>query len=141
MVVSTDTEDTWKDIFKGYNAQYQEPKLVLFTGAVDSECGFAQSAMGPFNCPRDQKVYIHLSFYQDLIYKLGAPDDFAQACVIAHEVGHHVQNLLGISDQVYNARRRSSEAESNRLSVMQELQADCFAGVWTNNADRARDIL
>lgn len=140
-VVLADTEDTWNDIFRSYNARYQEPKLVLFTGAVDSACGFAQSAMGPFYCPRDQKVYIDLSFYQDLKYKLGAPGDFAQAYVIAHEVGHHVQNLLGISDQVYNARRRSSEAESNRLSVMQELQADCFAGVWANNADRARDIL
>ena len=140
-VVLADTEDTWNNIFRTYNVQYQEPKLVLFTGAVDSACGFAQSAMGPFYCPRDQKVYIDLSFYQDLKYKLGAPGDFAQAYVIAHEVGHHVQNLLGISDKVYNARRRSSEVDSNKLSVMQELQADCFAGVWANNADRARDIL
>ncbi len=140
-VVLADTEDTWNELFRGFNSQYQEPRLVLFSGAVDSACGFAQSAMGPFYCPRDQKVYIDLSFYRDLKYKLGAPGDFAQAYVIAHEVGHHVQNLLGISEQVYNARRRLSEAEGNKLSVMQELQADCLAGVWTSNADKARDIL
>jgi predicted metalloprotease len=140
-VVLADTEDTWNDLFRGFNRQYQEPSLVLFSGAVDSACGFAQSAMGPFYCPRDQKVYIDLSFYRDLQYKLGAPGDFAQAYVIAHEVGHHVQNLLGISEQVHDARSRLSEAQSNRLSVMQELQADCFAGVWASNADRARDIL
>ncbi len=140
-VVLADTEDTWNELFRGYNRQYQEPRLVLFSGAVESACGYAQSAMGPFYCPRDQKVYIDLSFYQDLKHKLGAPGDFAQAYVIAHEVGHHVQNLLGISEQVYNARQRSSETESNRLSVMQELQADCLAGVWASNADKARDIL
>lgn len=140
-VVLADTEDTWNELFRGYNRQYQEPRLVLFSGAVESACGYAQSAMGPFYCPRDQKVYIDLSFYQDLKYKLGAPGDFAQAYVIAHEVGHHVQNLLGISEQVYNARQRLSKSESNRLSVMQELQADCLAGVWASNADRARDIL
>lgn len=140
-VVLADTEDTWNELFRGFNRQYQEPRLVLFSGAVESACGYAQSAMGPFYCPRDQKVYIDLSFYQDLKYKLGAPGDFAQAYVIAHEVGHHVQNLLGISEQVYNARQKLSEAESNRLSVMQELQADCLAGVWASNADKARDIL
>ncbi len=140
-VVLADTEDTWNELFRGYNRQYQEPRLVLFSGAVESACGYAQSDMGPFYCPRDQKVYIDLSFYQDLKYKLGAPGDFAQAYVIAHEVGHHVQNLLGISEQVYNARQRLSKSESNRLSVMQELQADCLAGVWASNADRARDIL
>ncbi len=140
-VVLADTEDTWNDLFRGFNSQYREPRLVLFSGAVDSACGFAQSAMGPFYCPRDQKVYIDLSFYRDLKYKLGAPGDFAQAYVIAHEVGHHVQNLLGISEQVYNARNRLSEAEGNKLSVMQELQADCLAGVWASNADKARDIL
>jgi len=140
-VVLADTEDTWNDLFREFNRQYREPRLVLFSGAVESACGFAQSAMGPFYCPRDQKVYIDLSFYRDLKYKLGAPGDFAQAYVIAHEVGHHVQNLLGISEQVYNARSRLDEADSNRLSVMQELQADCFAGVWASNADRARSIL
>lgn len=140
-VVLADTEDTWNDIFQEYGSQYQEPRLVLFSGAVDSACGFAQSAMGPFYCPRDQKVYIDLSFYQDLKYKLGAPGDFAQAYVIAHEVGHHVQNLFGISEQVFNARQRLSKTEANKLSVMQELQADCFAGVWAHNADKARDIL
>lgn len=140
-VVLADTEDMWNGLFKNMGARYQEPRLVLFSGAVDSACGFAQSAMGPFYCPRDQKVYIDLSFYSDLKYKLGAPGDFAQAYVIAHEVGHHVQNLLGISEQVYNARRRMSESDGNRLSVMQELQADCLAGVWAHNADKARDIL
>ena len=140
-VVLADTEDTWNDVFQDYGTQYREPRLVLFSGAVDSACGFAQSAMGPFYCPRDQKVYIDLSFYRDLQYKLGAPGDFAQAYVIAHEVGHHVQNLFGISDQVFDARKRLSQAEGNRLSVMQELQADCFAGVWAHNADKARDIL
>jgi len=140
-VVLADTEDTWNDIFSDYGSRYQEPSLVLFSGAVDSACGYAQSAMGPFYCPRDQKVYIDLSFYRDLKYQLGAPGDFAQAYVIAHEVGHHVQNLFGISEQVYNARQRLSDTEGNRLSVMQELQADCFAGVWAHNADKARDIL
>lgn len=133
-VVLADTEDTWSEIFQDRGGQYREPRLVLFSGAVESACGYAQAAIGPFYCPRDQKVYIDLSFYRDLKYKLGAPGDFAQAYVIAHEVGHHVQNLMGISDQVYEARRRLSEVEGNRLSVMQELQADCFAGVWANKA-------
>ena len=140
-VVLADTEDTWNEIFREYGSRYQEPNLVLFSGAIESACGYAQSAMGPFYCPRDQKVYIDLSFYRDLKYQLGAPGDFAQAYVIAHEVGHHVQNLFGISEQVYKARQRLSETEGNRLSVMQELQADCFAGVWAHNADKARDIL
>ena len=140
-VVLADTEDTWNDIFREYGSRYQEPNLVLFSGAVESACGYAQSAMGPFYCPRDQKVYIDLSFYRDLKYQLGAPGDFAQAYVIAHEVGHHVQNLFGISEQVYKARQRLNKTEGNRLSVMQELQADCFAGVWAHNADKARDIL
>jgi predicted metalloprotease len=140
-VVLADTEDTWNGIFRDYGTSYQEPRLVLFSGAVDSACGYAQSAMGPFYCPRDQKVYIDLSFYRDLKYQLGAPGDFAQAYVIAHEVGHHVQNLFGISEQVYKARQRLNKTEGNRLSVMQELQADCFAGVWAHNADKARDIL
>lgn len=140
-VVLADTEDTWNDIFLDYGTQYREPRLVLFSGAVESACGYAQSAMGPFYCPRDQKVYIDLSFYRDLKYQLGAPGDFAQAYVIAHEVGHHVQNLFGISDQVYQARRRLGESDGNRLSVMQELQADCFAGVWANKAHESRSIL
>lgn len=140
-VVLADTEDTWTEIFTQYNGTYREPTLVLFTGAVESACGYAQSAIGPFYCPGDQKVYIDLDFYRDLRNRYQAPGDFAQAYVIAHEVGHHVQNLLGISDQVYKARQRSSQTEANRLSVMQELQADCFAGVWAHNAHRSRQIL
>ncbi len=140
-VVLADTEDTWSELFVQYNGRYREPTLVLFSGAVDSACGFAQSAVGPFYCPADEKVYIDLSFYRDLRERFDAPGDFAQAYVIAHEVGHHVQNLLGISEQVQSAQRRLGGVEANRLSVMQELQADCFAGVWAHNADRARDIL
>lgn len=140
-VVLADTEDTWSELFVQYNGRYREPTLVLFSGAVDSACGFAQSAVGPFYCPADEKVYIDLDFYRDLRERFDAPGDFAQAYVIAHEVGHHVQNLLGISEQVQSAQRRLGGAEANRLSVMQELQADCFAGVWAHNADRARDIL
>ncbi len=140
-VVLADTEDTWSELFVQYNGRYREPTLVLFSGAVDSACGFAQSAVGPFYCPADEKVYIDLSFYRDLRERFDAPGDFAQAYVIAHEVGHHVQNLLGISEQVQSAQRRLGGAEANRLSVMQELQADCFAGVWAHNADRARGIL
>ncbi|MGD9653203.1 MAG: neutral zinc metallopeptidase [Candidatus Dadabacteria bacterium] len=140
-VVLADTEDTWTEIFARYNGSYQEPTLVLFSGAVESACGYAQSAVGPFYCPGDQKVYIDLSFYRDLKNRYNAPGDFAQAYVIAHEVGHHVQNLLGISEQVYKAQQRSSQTEANRLSVMQELQADCFAGVWAHNAHESRQIL
>ena len=140
-VVLADTEDTWKGLFSQMGKTYQEPKLVLFSGAVQSACGFAQAAMGPFYCPADQKVYIDLSFYQDLKNQHGAPGDFAQAYVIAHEIGHHVQTLLGISEKVHSARMRVSQMEGNKLSVMQELQADCFAGVWAHHADRARQIL
>lgn len=141
-VVLADTEDTWNSIFpREFGGNYREPDLVLFTGAVQSACGTASSAVGPFYCPADQQVYIDLGFYQDLQYKLGAPGDFAQAYVIAHEVGHHVQNLLGISDQVRATQRRVSKTQANQLSVRQELQADCFAGVWAHNADRARNIL
>jgi len=140
-VVLADTEDTWTEIFARYNGSYREPTLVLFSGAVESACGYAQSAVGPFYCPGDQKVYIDLSFYRDLKNRYNAPGDFAQAYVIAHEVGHHVQNLLGISEQVYKAQQRSSQTEANRLSVMQELQADCFAGVWAHNAHESRQIL
>lgn len=140
-VVLADTEDTWRAIFSRAGGDYQEPALVLFTGAVESACGFAQAAMGPFYCPADQKVYIDLSFYQDLKTKMGAPGDFAQAYVVAHEIGHHVQNLLGISDKVHQMRSRVSEADYNKLSVRLELQADCFSGLWANHADRTRHIL
>ena len=115
--------------------------MVLFTGAVESACGFAQAATGPFYCPADEKVYIDLSFYQDLKNQLGAPGDFAQAYVIAHEIGHHVQNLLGLTDQVHAARNQISQTEYNKLSVKIELQADCFAGLWANHAQEMRDIL
>ena len=140
-VVLADTEDTWNAIFKASGQRYQEPKLVMFTGAVKSACGRADAAMGPFYCPGDKKVYIDLSFYQDLKKKHDAPGDFAQAYVVAHEVGHHVQNLLGISGKVHQARRSQSKTEANKQSVKLELQADCFAGVWANNADRSRQIL
>ena len=140
-VVLADTEDTWGALFSQAGGEYEEPSLVLFSGAVESACGFAQAAMGPFYCPADRKVYIDLSFYQDLRTKMGAPGDFAQAYVVAHEIGHHVQNLLGISDQVHEARRRVSQAEYNKLSVRLELQADCFSGLWANQADRTRHIL
>jgi predicted metalloprotease len=140
-VVLADTEDTWQVIFKQKGMVYQQPKLVLFTGGVESACGFAQSAMGPFYCPGDQKVYIDLDFYRELKDQLGAPGDFAQAYVIAHEVGHHVQNLLGKSDQVQRLQSQSNEVTANKYSVMLELQADCYAGVWANHADTSRHII
>lgn len=140
-VVLADTEDTWHDIFRKNGQTYVEPTLVLYSNAVESACGFARSAVGPFYCPRDQKVYIDLSFYQDLKSRYQAPGDFAQAYVIAHEVGHHVQNLLGISDKVRSLQSRASKVEANQLSVRLELQADCFAGVWANHAQRSRQIL
>lgn len=140
-VVLADTEDTWDAIFQASGQRYLRPKLVLFTGAVQSACGFAQSATGPFYCPADKKVYIDLGFYQELKNKLNAPGDFAQAYVIAHEVGHHVQNLLGISTKVQAQRRSLSQTAYNKLSVKLELQADCFAGVWANHANRVRNIL
>jgi uncharacterized protein len=141
-VVLADTEDTWNEIFAAENLEYREPILVLFSGAVESACGFAESAVGPFYCPVDEKLYIDLSFYRDLRDRYGAPGDFAQAYVIAHEVGHHVQNQLGIMEEVHSAQQQvSSQVDANRLSVMQELQADCLAGVWAYNADRARDVL
>lgn len=139
--VLADTEDVWTAAFRERGAQYREPKLVLFRGATPTACGTGQSAMGPFYCPSDQKVYIDLGFYETLRRQLGAPGDFAQAYVIAHEVGHHVQNLLGISGRVDQARSRVSKLEYNRLSVKLELQADCFAGVWANRAQQARQIL
>jgi predicted metalloprotease len=140
-VVLADTEDTWRTLFRQQGATYVEPKLVLFSGAVNSACGYARSAVGPFYCPADQKLYIDLSFYQDLKTRHQAPGDFAQAYVIAHEVGHHVQNLMGISDQVQALQRRSDKVEANQLSVRLELQADCFAGIWAHNAQRSRQIL
>jgi hypothetical protein len=139
--VLAETEDTWQQIFRQNGKQYSEPTLVLFSGATRTACGVGQAAMGPFYCPADQKVYIDLSFYQELKSRYKAPGDFAQAYVIAHEVGHHVQNLLGISGKVQAARERASEREANALSVRLELQADCLAGVWAKNADAARGIL
>lgn len=140
-VVMADTEDVWKEIFRQQGQSYREPTLVLFTGATRSACGMGQSAMGPFYCPADQKAYIDLSFYDDMRKRFKAPGDFAQAYVLAHEVGHHVQNLLGISAQVRRLQQGRSKAEANELSVRLELQADCLAGVWANRADRARNIL
>jgi predicted metalloprotease len=139
--VLADTEDTWRAIFRQSGREYQDPKLVLFTGATPTACGTGQTAMGPFYCPLDQKVYIDLAFYQDLKVRYKAPGDFAQAYVIAHEVGHHVQHLLGISDKVQAARSRASETQANALSVRLELQADCLAGVWGYHADRMRNVL
>lgn len=140
-VVLADTEDTWNEIFGQSGRNYREPSLVLFSGSVRSACGFAQAAMGPFYCPADQKVYIDLSFYSDLQNRFQAPGDFAQAYVIAHEVGHHVQTLLGVSEQVQRQKARLSKAEANQLSVRQELQADCLAGIWAHHADRTRALL
>ena len=140
-VVLADTEDTWHELFRQMGGTYQEPKLVLFSGVVQSACGFAQTAVGPFYCPADQKVYIDLVFYQELKNRFQAPGDFAQAYVIAHEIGHHVQNLLGISNKVESLRARTGAAEANALSVRLELQADCFAGVWAYHAQKARQIL
>ncbi|NMM87318.1 metalloprotease [Rhodococcus sp. SRB_17] len=139
--VLADTEDVWTGIFSQGGGRYQDPKLVLFRGATATACGTGQAAMGPFYCPSDQKVYIDLDFYQTLKNQLGAPGEFAQAYVIAHEVGHHVQNLLGISEKVDQQRGRVSQAQYNQLSVRLELQADCFAGVWANHAQSARQIL
>jgi uncharacterized protein len=136
------TERVWGDYFKtAMGKTYEDPKLVLFTGFVQSACGQAQSAMGPFYCPSDKKVYIDLAFYQDMKTKLGAPGDFAQAYVIAHEVGHHIQNLLGIADKVTAQRMRVSQEEGNALSVKMELQADCLAGFWAQQADKTAHIL
>ena len=135
------TERVWGNVFKNMGSTYEQPKLVLFSDFVQSACGSAQSAMGPFYCPGDQKVYIDLSFYQDMKTKLGSPGDFAQAYVIAHEVGHHVQNLLGIADKVQQARSQSSAEEGNVLSVRMELQADCMAGIWAKEADATANIL
>ncbi len=140
-VILASTEDAWKTEFQKMGKTYQEPVLTLFRSRVDSACGLASSATGPFYCPADGKLYIDLSFYEDMKTKLGAPGDFAQAYVIAHEVGHHVQNLLGISAKVSNAQRASSATKANALSVRLELQADCFAGIWGHYADSQRKLL
>jgi predicted metalloprotease len=140
-VVLADTEETWNAILPQYGVQYFEPTLVLFDGVVQSACGTAESAMGPFYCPADQKVYIDMSFYDDLSQRFGAPGDFAQAYVIAHEVGHHVQNLAGTAEKVHAAQQRASKVQANELSVRMELQADCYAGVWAHHAARSRQLL
>ena len=140
-VVLADTEETWNAILPQYGVQYVEPTLVLFNGVVQSGCGTAESAMGPFYCPLDQKVYIDMSFYNDLSQRFGAPGDFAQAYVIAHEVGHHVQNLAGTAEKVHAAQQRAGKVEANELSVRMELQADCYAGVWAHHAARSRQLL
>jgi predicted metalloprotease len=140
-VVLADTEDTWHELFSRSGKSYQEPKLVLFSDAVDSACGFAQSATGPFYCPRDNKVYIDLQFYRDLQDRFHAPGEFAQAYVIAHEIGHHVQNLLGISDRVHSLQQGADKIQANELSVRLELQADCLAGIWAYHANRSRQIV
>ena len=140
-VVLADTEDTWAELFRGMNREYRPPTLVLFSGTVQSACGMAGAATGPFYCPADRKLYLDLSFFRDLQRRLGAPGDFAQAYVIAHEVGHHVQTLLGITAHTQSARRGADRVEANAISVRQELQADCFAGVWAHHAQASRQIL
>lgn len=140
-VVLAQTEDVWTQLFREEGLNYRKPTLVLFSGQVRSACGAAEASSGPFYCPLDEKVYLDLSFYKEMKYNLQAPGDFAQAYVIAHEVGHHVQKQLGISDQVQSMQRRVSKTQANQLSVMLELQADCFAGVWANQAEQAQKIL
>jgi len=139
-VVLAETEDVWSNLLPQYGRRYSDPKLVLFTGGVRSACGIGMSQMGPFYCPQDEKVYIDLSFYKELKDLFNAPGDAAQAYVIAHEVGHHVQKLLGIMDQVEAVRQRVSERQGNAIQVRVELQADCFAGVWANKAQEAKNI-
>jgi len=136
-----DTEDTWEQVLAEAGRRYQPPRLVLFSDAVQSACGLGSAAVGPFYCPGDRKVYIDLAFFRELDERFGAPGDFARAYVIAHEVGHHIQNLLGIADQVSRLSARLGAAERNALSVRQELQADCFAGVWGHHAGKQRDLL
>ncbi len=140
-VVVADTEDVWTEIFAAQGQRYQAPTLVMFTGSTRSACGLGQAAMGPFYCPADKKAYIDLGFFHQMKSRFNAPGDFAQAYVIAHEIGHHVQNLLGVSGKVHSMKQQMSQAEGNALSVRLELQADCFAGVWANRADRARNII
>jgi len=141
-VVLADTEDVWGDLFpQAFGEAYPQPRLVMFTGQVRSACGLASAAMGPFYCPGDRQVYIDLSFYEEMRRRFGAPGDFAQAYVIAHEVGHHIQNLMGTLDQVHRMQQGMSKAEANALQVRVELQADFLAGVWAHHAQRARNIL
>ena len=141
-VVLADTEDVWSELFpENFGREYKEPNLVLFSGRVDSACGMATAAVGPFYCPADSKVYLDLTFYDELKRKFKAPGDFAQAYVVAHEIGHHVQKLLGISDEVHRKQQRLSKSEANELSVRLELQADFFAGVWAHHAQKLKDIL
>jgi predicted metalloprotease len=140
-VILADTEDTWKEIFAASGRRYEPPRLVLFSEATPSACGMGQAAMGPFYCPPDRQVYVDLAFFRELDRRFGAPGDFAQAYVIAHEVGHHVQNLLGIAEEVHGMRRRASPQRANALSVLMELQADCLAGVWAHHANRQRQLL
>jgi predicted metalloprotease len=140
-VVIADTEDVWGELFANQGRRYEQPTLVLFTGSTRSACGLGQAAMGPFYCPADRKAYIDLGFYEEMRTRFRAPGDFAQAYVIAHEIGHHVQNLLGVSDKVRQMQAKAGKAEGNQLSVRLQLQADCLAGVWANRADKARGIL
>ena len=140
-VVLADTEDVWREQFRQLGSTYREPKLRLFRGSEPTACGRGEAAMGPFYCPGDQKVYIDLGFFEVMRTRLGAPGDFAQAYVIAHEVGHHVQNLMGVTDKVGQARGRLSEAQQNAVSVRVELQADCYAGVWANHSQRSKQWL
>jgi uncharacterized protein len=141
LAVMATTEDTWNGLFRQQGRSYAEPKIIFFTEAVRSACGIAGSAVGPFYCPGDRQVYIDLSFFDELDRRFGAPGDFAQAYVIAHEVGHHVQTLTGLSEKVHAARARASEAQANALSVRQELQADCYAGVWAHHANKRERLL
>ena len=139
--VLADTEDSWNELFRQSGKSYREPKLVLFRQAVATACGTGSAQIGPFYCPSDQKVYLDLSFFDELKSRHGAPGDFAQAYVIAHEIGHHVQTLSGISEKVHKAKKSLSQVEANRLSVKQELQADCYAGIWAHDARRSRQVL
>lgn len=139
--VLASTEDVWTDVFRANGQQYEKPRLVLFEGATPTACGTGQTAMGPFYCPGDHKVYIDLAFYRELKDRFHAPGQFAQAYVIAHEVGHHVQNLIGVADKVHSAQQRAGRTEANALSVRMELQADCFAGVWGKRTDTMKKIL
>jgi predicted metalloprotease len=140
-VVLADTEDVWTDVFRRNGGNYQMPKLKVFSGSIATACGTGRSATGPFYCPGDQDIYIDLDFFRLMEQRFHAPGEFAQAYVVAHEVGHHVQNLMGLSDKVHNAQRNASERQANALSVKLELQADCFAGVWAFHANRARSII
>jgi uncharacterized protein len=140
-VILADTEDTWSKIFQQHEKKYQEPRLVLYRDSVNSGCGFGSAQMGPFYCPTDKKVYLDLSFYDELQHKYKSPGDFAQAYVLAHEIGHHVQNLLGTSTKVHKEKQKSSKVKANQLSVKLELQADCYAGIWAHQANLSRQIL